>query len=53
MLGSGETSSEYFDKCLSESDPRLLLGVATAMVDLLPPCDALGGMELGGPLPVR
>ena len=48
VLRSGETSSEYFDKYLFESDPRLLLEVATAMVDLLPPCDAVGGMELGG-----
>lgn len=48
VLRSGETSSEYFDKYLFESDPKLLLEVATAMVDLLPPCDVLGGMEMGG-----
>jgi orotate phosphoribosyltransferase len=48
VLRSGETSTEYFDKYLFESDPTLLLEVAAAMVDLLPPCDALGGMEMGG-----
>jgi orotate phosphoribosyltransferase len=48
VLRSGATSTEYFDKYLFESDPTLLLEVATAMVDLLPSCDALGGMEMGG-----
>lgn len=48
VLRSGEMSTEYFDKYLFESDPTLLLEVATAMVDLLPPCDVLGGMEMGG-----
>jgi len=48
VLRSGETSSEYFDKYLFESNPTLLLEVARAMVDLLPPCEVLGGMEMGG-----
>jgi orotate phosphoribosyltransferase len=48
LLRSGETSTEYFDKYLFESDPTLLLQVANAMVELLPPCDVLGGMEMGG-----
>jgi orotate phosphoribosyltransferase len=47
-LRSGETSAEYFDKYLFESDPILLGQVAEAMVELLPPCDVLGGMEMGG-----
>lgn len=48
LLRSGEWSGEYFDKYLFEADPALLRAVAEAMVELLPPCDALAGMELGG-----
>jgi orotate phosphoribosyltransferase len=48
VLRSGEVSGEYFDKYLFESDPDLLGCVADAMLALLPPCDALGGMEMGG-----
>ena len=47
-LRSGQTSPEYFDKYLFEADPALLRDVAAAMVPLLPACDALAGMELGG-----
>ena len=47
-LRSGEASTEYFDKYLFESDPVLLGDVAKAMKELLPPCDVLGGMEMGG-----
>jgi orotate phosphoribosyltransferase len=47
-LRSGQVSDEYFDKYLFESDPQLLYDVAHAMVDLLPPCDVLAGMEMGG-----
>ena len=47
-LRSGQVASEYFDKYLFESDPSLLRRVAEAMVALLPDCDALGGMEMGG-----
>ena len=47
-MRSGQTSSEYFDKYLFEADPTLLREVATAMVPLLPECDVLAGMELGG-----
>ncbi len=48
-LRSGTVSSEYFDKYLFEADPRLLLRVATQMVDLLPSdTELLGGLELGG-----
>jgi len=49
VLRSGQTSNEYFDKYLFESQPRLLLRVAEAMVPLLPPdTQLLGGLELGG-----
>ncbi len=41
-------SEEYFDKYLFESQPALLREVAQAMVPLLPPCDVLAGMEMGG-----
>lgn len=47
-LRSGQTATEYFDKYLFESDPVLLRNVAEAMVGLLPDCDVLAGMEMGG-----
>ena len=49
VLRSGITSSEYFDKYLFESDPKLLRGIAEAMCPLIPAgVDALAGLELGG-----
>jgi len=49
VLRSGQTSNEYFDKYLFESQPALLLRVAEAMVPLLPTdTQLLGGLELGG-----
>jgi orotate phosphoribosyltransferase len=51
-LRSGRTSSEYFDKYLFESDPRLLDALVRAMVDLVPAgTEVLAGLELGG-LPI-
>jgi orotate phosphoribosyltransferase len=48
-LRSGTTSSEYFDKYLFESDPRLLREIANELVGLLPAgVQALAGLELGG-----
>ncbi|HEX6312638.1 MAG TPA: orotate phosphoribosyltransferase [Acidimicrobiia bacterium] len=48
-LRSGATSTEYFDKYLFESDPRLLRAIAEALVPLVPPgTQALAGLELGG-----
>ena len=47
-LRSGQVSDEYFDKYLFEADPVLLREVAEAMAGLLPACDVLVGMELGG-----
>ena len=47
-LRSGQVSNEYFDKYLFEGDPGLLRQVAEAMVPLLPECDVLAGMEMGG-----
>jgi orotate phosphoribosyltransferase len=47
-LRSGQVSQEYFDKYLFEGAPALLLEVAEAMVPLLPDCDVLAGMEMGG-----
>ncbi len=47
-LRSGQVSNEYFDKYLFEGDPALLRRVAEAMAALLPNCDTLAGMELGG-----
>jgi orotate phosphoribosyltransferase len=49
LLRSGQTSTEYFDKYLFESDPALLRDVGAALADLLPDdADALAGLELGG-----
>ncbi len=47
-LRSGQVATDYFDKYLFESDPALLRRVAEAMQALLPACDVLGGMEMGG-----
>ncbi|WP_109509516.1 orotate phosphoribosyltransferase [Nocardioides speluncae] len=49
LLRSGQTSTEYFDKYLFESDPALLARVADQMVALVPDgTELLGGLELGG-----
>lgn len=48
-LRSGATSSEYFDKYLFESDPRLLREIAEELIGLLPAgVELLAGLELGG-----
>jgi orotate phosphoribosyltransferase len=48
-LRSGALSSEYFDKYLFESDPRLLREIAEALAALVPDdADSLAGLELGG-----
>jgi orotate phosphoribosyltransferase len=48
-LRSGQVSSEYFDKYLFESDPRLLARVVEQMLPLVPEgTELLGGLELGG-----
>ncbi|NJC14016.1 orotate phosphoribosyltransferase [Micromonospora profundi] len=41
-------AADPFDKYLFEAQPGLLREVAEAMVALLPECDALAGMEMGG-----
>jgi len=48
VLRSGQHSSEYFDKYLFEAEPSLLREVAEVMVELLPDCDVLAAMEMGG-----
>jgi orotate phosphoribosyltransferase len=48
-LRSGQVASEYFDKYLFESDPRLLSRVVDRMLELVPEdTELLGGLELGG-----
>ena len=47
-LRSGQVSEEYFDKYLFEAQPALLREVAEAMLPLVPECDVLAGMEMGG-----
>lgn len=49
LLRSGATSTEYFDKYMFESDPKLLWRIAEALAPLVPEgVDALAGLELGG-----
>ncbi|HEY1175505.1 MAG TPA: orotate phosphoribosyltransferase [Phytomonospora sp.] len=48
-LRSGATTTEYFDKYLFESDPKLLDEIAATLAPLVPSdVDALAGLELGG-----
>lgn len=46
--GRAAARGEYFDKYLFEGQPALLREVAEAMAGLIPPCDVLAGMEMGG-----
>ena len=49
LLRSGGTATTYFDKYLFESDPALLVEIATALTELVPPeTEVLAGLELGG-----
>ncbi|MEJ7569382.1 MAG: orotate phosphoribosyltransferase [Gaiellaceae bacterium] len=48
QLRSGQMSKEYFDKYLFETQPHVLREVSEVMVGLLPACDLLAGVELGG-----
>lgn len=48
-LRSGATTSHYFDKFQSTSDPALLDAVTDLLVGLIPPgTEVLAGLELGG-----
>jgi len=47
-LRSGQVSSEYFDKYLFESDPKLLRRVAEAMIELLPLATSSVAWRLAG-----
>lgn len=48
-LRSGAIATEYFDKYLFESDPRLLRAVSEALEPLVPAdVEGLAGLELGG-----
>ena len=46
-LRSGQVATEYFDKYLFESDPRLLRRVAESMVPLIPKDATLALREAG------
>ena len=49
LLRSGQTSHEYFDKYLFESDPKLLAAIAGEMKNLIPSgTEILAGLEMGG-----
>jgi orotate phosphoribosyltransferase len=48
-LRSGQTSNEYFDKYLFESDPKLLTEIADHLAELIPEgTEVLAGLEMGG-----
>lgn len=48
-LRSGAIATEYFDKYLFESDPRLLRRIGEALAPLVPHgTEGLAGLELGG-----
>ena len=48
-LRSGQSSNEYFDKYLFESDPLLLAEIARHLSELVPEgTEVLAGLELGG-----
>jgi orotate phosphoribosyltransferase len=49
LLRSGQTSNEYFDKYLFESNPKLLKEIATHISETLPAdTEILAGLETGG-----
>ena len=49
VLRSGQTSDEYFDKYLFESDPKLLTEIADHLAELIPEgTEVLAGLEMGG-----
>lgn len=49
LLRSGQTSTEYFDKYLFESDPALLRAICEHLAEQLPEgVEVLAGLELGG-----
>jgi orotate phosphoribosyltransferase len=49
VLRSGQTSREYFDKYLFESDPHLLAEIADHLSDMIPDgTQMLAGLEMGG-----
>jgi orotate phosphoribosyltransferase len=49
VLRSGQTSNEYFDKFLLESDPQLLSEITAGMREMVPSgAEVLAGLELGG-----
>jgi len=48
-LRSGQVSSEYFDKYLFESDPALLVDIASEMTKLVTEgTEIVAGLEMGG-----
>jgi orotate phosphoribosyltransferase len=48
-LRSGQVSSEYFDKYLFESNPRILSEIAEQLENLIPEgIEVLAGLEMGG-----
>lgn len=48
-LRSGQTSTQYFDKYLFESDPKLLGEIAEKLGELVPEgTEVLAGLEMGG-----
>lgn len=49
MLRSGQISSEYFDKYLFETQPKLLAAIANHLAPMIPEnTEVLAGLEMGG-----
>ena len=49
LLRSGKISDTYFDKYQFESDPALLMDIATSLAAVVPPgTEVLAGLEMGG-----
>lgn len=47
-LRSGAVADCYYDKYRFMADPETLRAICSAMVERLPECDFVGGIEVGG-----
>jgi orotate phosphoribosyltransferase len=47
-LRSGKVADSYYDKYRFMADPEVLRAICQAMAEALPPCDFVGGIEVGG-----
>jgi orotate phosphoribosyltransferase len=47
-LRSGKVADSYYDKYRFMADPEVLRAICQAMAEILPLCDFVGGIEVGG-----